>query len=68
MLPVVFTDFRRELIARTLLDLLKIFLAAALASKLFFEFRGVVKLCLWLAIMAFTVVGVWMCPPKKPKE
>ena len=54
----IFTDFRRELIAKTLFDLLKIAVAAAFASKFFFEFPKMVKLIMWFSIMAVAVVAI----------
>ena len=68
MIPVIFTDFRRELIARTLFDLLKIAFAAALASKFFFDFPPVVKLWLWGGMGAMAIGAILVCPIKKPGE
>ncbi len=68
MIPVIFTDFRREMIARTLFDLVKIAAAAAFASKFFFDFPKVVQLMSAPGIVALGVVALLICPPKKPKE
>ena len=68
MLPVIFTDFRREMIAKTLFDLLKFWVAAALASKFFLDFPFVVKSGMWVVMVAFAAGGIFICPPKKPKE
>ena len=64
----MFTDFRRELIARTLFDLLKIGAAAAFASKFFLGSPRVVKWIMGLLLVVLTVMGISVCPPKKPKE
>lgn len=68
MIPVIFTNFRREMIARTLFDILKLWVAAALASKFFLEFPFVVKFGMWVVMGALAVGGIFFCPPKKPKE
>ena len=68
MTPVIFTDFRREMIARTLFDLLKIAVAAALASRFFVGFPRVVQLLVGLLMIAALASGVLFCPLKKPGE
>lgn len=68
MIPVIFTNFRREMIARTLFDLLKIALGAALASKFFLDSPRVVQLIGGTVIVALGVAAVFICPAKKPKE
>lgn len=68
MAEPIFTDFRRELIAKTLFDLLKIAVAAAFASKFFYEFSWPVKLGGALAIVTLGVLGFFVCPSKRPKE
>lgn len=64
----IFTDFRREQIARTIFDVLKIVIAAAFASKFFFEFHPLVKIAMGLLMIALVVSGIGFCPRKKPKE
>jgi|GEM_PF-6650861 len=68
MLPTIFTDFRREMIARTLFDLFKIILVAAFASKFFLEFPKMVQFGLWCTMAVIGVSGCLCCPLKKPKE
>jgi len=43
MMITVFTAFRREMLARTFFDLLKISMVAAFASQFFAEFPKVVQ-------------------------
>lgn len=64
----IFTEYRRDLLARTAFDLLKIFVATALASKFFFEFTGVVRIGLTLATVMVGVFGFLICPRKPPKK
>ena len=68
MLPVVFTDFRREMIARTLFDLLKIWVAAAFASKFFVDSPAVVKFFMSVSLMTLGGGAIFCCPLQKPKE
>lgn len=68
MLPVIFTDFRRELLARTLFDLLKISVVAVFASKFFLELPRMVQLLIGVGMVGVAVFGFFLCPPKKPKE
>lgn len=61
----IFTDFRRELVAKTLFDLLKIAVAAAFASKFFFEFSSIVKAGAVAIMVLLALSGFFFCP-KKP--
>ena len=67
MIPVIFTDFRREMIARTLFDLLKIAIAAAFAGKFFLEAPKMIQLFGGMIIVVLTLAAVFTCPPKKPE-
>jgi len=53
MHPIIFTDFRRELLARTLFDLLKISVVAVFASKFFLELPRMVQ-----SLIGIGMVGV----------
>lgn len=64
----IFTDFRRELLAQTLFDLLKVAVAASLASKFFLEAPGMVQWIAGVGIVTLAAVAFFLCPPKKPKE
>lgn len=63
--PIV-TDYRRDLVARTAFDVLKIVVAAAFASRFFFEFAAVVKWVIGLLIVALAVGGFIAAPQRKP--
>ena len=63
--PIV-TDYRRDLVARTAFDVLKIVIAAAFASRFFFEFATAVKWVVGLLIVALAVGGFITAPPRKP--
>ena len=68
MLPTIFTDFRRELLSKTLFDLFKIAVVAIFASKFFIEFPRMVQLIVVPGIVALGVVALLVCPIKRPKE
>jgi hypothetical protein len=63
----IFTEYRRDLIARTSADLLKILFAAALASKLFVEFPARLKLGLLALSVVLGLLAFFGCPRKNPK-
>lgn len=67
MIPIVFTDFRREMIARTLFDLLKIAVAAAFAGRFFFDSSPMIQWGLWFGMVSLGVSGFFFCPLKKPR-
>ena len=67
MIEPIFTDYRKDLVARTLFDLLKIFIAAALASKFFHEFSFPVKMGIGAAMVTLAMLGLVFCPKQPPK-
>jgi hypothetical protein len=68
MAEPIFSDYRRDLVARTFFDLLKISVAAAFASKFFFEFGWPVKIGMWSVIITFGVLGFFFCPRNPPRK
>ncbi len=68
MADLVFTERRRDLVAKTLADLLKIAVAAALASKLFIEFPAPARLALATVTPLLLVAAFLICPKNGQKE
>ena len=68
MAELIFTEYRRDLVARTFFDLLKIAVAAAFASKFFVEFAWGVKVTLWGVIAALGLGGFFVSPRRPPKK
>jgi hypothetical protein len=68
MTEPIFTDFRRELIARTAADLLKILFAAALASKFFLELSAALRIGLSILSGILVAIVILGCPLRKPRE
>lgn len=66
MADPIFTAYRRDLIARTSFDLLKIAVAGAFASKFFFEFTWLVKLGMVVIIATLGLLGFFLCPRWPP--
>ena len=64
----LWTDYRRDLIARITGDLLKILFAAALASKFFAELGEALKIRLLILSLILGVLTFFVCPRIKPKE
>lgn len=64
----IFSEYRRDLIAKTAADFLKILFAAALASKFFSEFAMALKLRLFAFGFVLLILTLFICPMKKPKE
>ena len=62
-----FTAKRRDLLAKTLMDLAKIFVAAALASNLFGKLPIWLRLSLLATIFGLLMAGMQICP-KHNKE
>lgn len=67
MAEPLFTEYRRDLVARTFFDL-KIAVAAAFASKFFLGFTWPVQSILWLVITTLGVLGFVFCPRQPPKK
>jgi len=63
-----FTEYRRDLVARTFFDLLKIAVGAAFASKFFVEFAWGAKVTLWGVIAALGLGGFFVSPRRPPKK
>ena len=68
MLGPIFTERRRDLIAKTLADLLKISVAGAVASKFFVEFPLRLRLVLGGVIPLILVMAILICPKDGRKE
>ncbi|MEW6096270.1 MAG: hypothetical protein AB1567_07065 [bacterium] len=64
----VFTDKRRELLARTLMDITKIVIAAAFASEFFFKFAIWLRILLLCGIGLTVILGILVCPKDERKE
>lgn len=62
----VFSEYRRDLFAKTAADMLKILFAAALASKLFVEFPGNLKFLLLILGVVLGIIALFACPLRKP--
>ena len=62
----MFSPYRRDLIARTWFDLVKIALAGALASKFFVEFPRPVQISIGVIVVGLWVLGLVTCPQKPP--
>jgi hypothetical protein len=58
----IFTGKRRELLAKTLMDIAKISIAAAFASEFFFKFAIWLRLLVLSAIIASLGIGFLVCP------
>lgn len=68
MAQPIFTECRRDLIAKTAADLLKILFAAALASRFFMGFSSRLKFILLLLSISFVIIGLFGCPLRKPED
>lgn len=66
MVEPIFTDYRRDLIAKTAADLLKVLFAGALAGRFFFEFLPQVRFGLLAVGLVFGLLMLWTCPLRKP--
>ena len=68
MAQLIFTNFRRTLIAKTFFDLLKIAVAGALASRFFAEFPIVLRLVLAGVVPVLLILAILVCPRDGGKE
>jgi len=66
MAEPLLTAYRRDVMSRTVLDLLKISVAGAFASKFFLDFQWPVKIGLISAMVSFGLLGFFLCPRKRP--
>jgi hypothetical protein len=58
----IFTDKRRELLAKTLMDIAKIAIAAAFASEFFLKFVSWLRAIILLGLVASVGIGFLVCP------
>ena len=68
MAEPLFTEYRRDLVGRTFFDLLKIAVAAAFASKFFFDFPLRLKIVLWLVLLTLGLCGFFFAPRHPPRR
>jgi len=67
MAQLIFTEYRRDLIAKTFFDLLKVAFAASFASRFFLEFGGWMRFGVIAAMLCLGLLGFLICPGKSPK-
>jgi len=59
------TPFRREFLARSLMDIVKLAVAAGLASGFFFAFGFSVRVALGIVILVLFFLACLLLPPRK---
>ena len=65
MLNSIVTETRRELLAKTMMDIAKIAIAGGFASEFFVKFNLLVRLFTGSGIVIVLVLGFFICPKKK---
>ena len=63
----LFSAYRRDLLARTCYDVLKIAFGAAFASKFFLEFAWTAKVAMCVVMLACALAGILLCPRRPAK-
>ena len=63
-----FTDARREIIAKTILDTVKLLVPIMLATDLFSKYNMFVRGIVLGAIPCLFAGGVWVFPPKNERS
>lgn len=58
----VFTERRRDLLAKTIMDIVKVAIAVAFASEFFFKFAIWLKVSLLISIILLIIIGFLVCP------
>ncbi len=64
----IFTDKRRELLAKTFMDIAKIFVAAALASEFFKKFPLWLRAILLASTIGLLTFATLVCPKRVREE
>ncbi len=69
MAEQVFTTYRRDMIAKTWFDLLKVVIGAAIASKFLFGSLSFLIRCGMVTLgIGLCLAGVFICPKRRPGE